>query len=567
MQMALIARKFDGCRPLIVFACLLLSLLCSQADAIPTDGLVHVLTEASFDSSVRQYPYAFVEFYAPWCGHCKSLEPEWNKLAKSASAYSVLVAKVDAIAEDKLAQSHSVQSFPTLKLFKGDPDVFVTYSGARTATSMQEWLHKSTEIEALATTDATATAIKAWETSAKLKVLGLLSGKSEEDRHVVELLKAASFMLNPSSPGSEVPVAAVPLPGGEMEKLDISGVALPGIVLLREYELEEKVLVYEGDVQKGVQPFMAWMAQRSVPALIPATRETEKLFLKDVEPGNALAIFFGDDVDLVNAIRKLAIEMSSSQLKFVHAKTDSFGESVAKNVGVDVSEFPELAIWQFGETEDDDRVLKLTRELGLSAFPTDAPELEAASRQFVKGWRAGTLVVKQDKAAATKSGSSKSKASDSANAKTDSPSPVQKPMSASSVPAKKSKGPKKVPCPVDADVSACARWCSESSSDTERLAGTLGGKPCEEWTPKDELHEETTCTCYDEDFTEVKLSCKPECRTARGKAGKSSVAGIAISETSDSYEGTCAAGDASCNAGSTAAKGIYDDDYDIAVDF
>ena len=44
----------------------------------------------------------FVEFYAPWCGHCKKLEPEWNKLASDLNGY-VKVAKVDATVNTNLA--------------------------------------------------------------------------------------------------------------------------------------------------------------------------------------------------------------------------------------------------------------------------------------------------------------------------------------------------------------------------------------------------------------------------------------------------------------------------------
>ena len=62
-----------------------------------------VLTDASFESTVfGSRDIWFVEFYAPWCGHCKSLEPEWNAAATALKG-SVKFGKVDATVETGLA--------------------------------------------------------------------------------------------------------------------------------------------------------------------------------------------------------------------------------------------------------------------------------------------------------------------------------------------------------------------------------------------------------------------------------------------------------------------------------
>ena len=51
----------------------------------PTEGGVAVLDPTNFADFIAEQDYTIVEFYAPWCGHCKSLEPEWSAAAKKVS--------------------------------------------------------------------------------------------------------------------------------------------------------------------------------------------------------------------------------------------------------------------------------------------------------------------------------------------------------------------------------------------------------------------------------------------------------------------------------------------------
>lgn len=61
-------------------------------------------------------------FYAPWCGHCKALEPTWLELFLKLDATDVMVVKIDATAKDSIAvkDSFGVKGFPTLVFLKGN---------------------------------------------------------------------------------------------------------------------------------------------------------------------------------------------------------------------------------------------------------------------------------------------------------------------------------------------------------------------------------------------------------------------------------------------------------------
>lgn len=78
----------------------------------------------------------FVEFYAPWCGHCKKLAPEWEQAATSLKG-EVKVGAVDATAYQSLAAQYQVQGYPTIKVFlPGKKNRPLDYQGAREADSI-----------------------------------------------------------------------------------------------------------------------------------------------------------------------------------------------------------------------------------------------------------------------------------------------------------------------------------------------------------------------------------------------------------------------------------------------
>ena len=77
------------------------------------------LTDKNFQNIVMKNPGpVLVEFYAPWCGHCKSLAPEYKKAAKALKGV-MTVAAIDLDKYKSMGGPYGIKGFPTIKLFMG----------------------------------------------------------------------------------------------------------------------------------------------------------------------------------------------------------------------------------------------------------------------------------------------------------------------------------------------------------------------------------------------------------------------------------------------------------------
>jgi protein disulfide-isomerase-like protein len=112
---------------------------CVSAGDGPSDVLV--LDPSNFDAHVGGDVPVFVEFYAPWCGHCKALAPEFDILATSFRGQSAKIASVDADKHRDLGGRFDVKGFPTIKYFPAGSQKPEDYSGGRTAADMIDFVN------------------------------------------------------------------------------------------------------------------------------------------------------------------------------------------------------------------------------------------------------------------------------------------------------------------------------------------------------------------------------------------------------------------------------------------
>jgi len=116
-------------------------MIVSAEDKVDEKDVI-VLTEKNFDDIVNTKDLILVEFYAPWCGHCKHLAPEYAQAATELLKHDppIPLAKVDATAEAKLGGRFSVSGYPTMKIFRNGKDS--EYKGPRKAAGFVSYMKK-----------------------------------------------------------------------------------------------------------------------------------------------------------------------------------------------------------------------------------------------------------------------------------------------------------------------------------------------------------------------------------------------------------------------------------------
>ena len=131
-----------------------------KSEEIPEkqEGVTVVVAKQYQELVIDNDKDVLLEFYAPWCGHCKALAPKYDELAAlfASASDKVTVAKIDATANDV---PDEIQGFPTIKLFRaGKKDDPITYSGSRSVEDLATFItengtHKVKAVEAAADED------------------------------------------------------------------------------------------------------------------------------------------------------------------------------------------------------------------------------------------------------------------------------------------------------------------------------------------------------------------------------------------------------------------------------
>merc|ERR1711934_501919 len=129
-------------------ACLALAvtlLALSRAEDAAPSNIVELTMDNFVEVVTDSKKHVVVEFYAPWCGHCKEFAPVYENIADNYQANdAVVVAKLDSEAHAVFAKMYKVTSYPTIKIFPKKDKKGIEFSGERTEDAVKEFIEKET---------------------------------------------------------------------------------------------------------------------------------------------------------------------------------------------------------------------------------------------------------------------------------------------------------------------------------------------------------------------------------------------------------------------------------------
>lgn len=291
---------------------------------------VVVLKGGNFSEFIEKNQYVMVEFYAPWCGHCQSLAPEYAAAATELKGEKVALAKVDATEESELAEKYEVQGFPTVYFFIDG--VHKPYPGQRTKDGIVTWIKKKIGpgIYNITTTEE-AERILTSEDKVVLGYLNSLVGPESEELAAASRLEDDVNFYQTVNPNV-----------AKLFNLDTT-VKLPALVLLKKEA--EKVSHFDGQFLKSA--IAEFVFANKLPLVTTFTRESAPLIFESTIKKQLLLFATSNDTEKVVPIFQEAAKFFKGKLIFVYVEMDN------EDVGRPVSDY-------FGITGDAPQILGYT---------------------------------------------------------------------------------------------------------------------------------------------------------------------------------------------------------------
>ncbi|TYI65073.1 hypothetical protein E1A91_D09G132400v1 [Gossypium mustelinum] len=335
----------------------------SRANELKADGKVLELDESNFDSAISSFDYILVDFYAPWCGHCKRLSPQLDEAAPVLAGLNepIVLAKVNADKFTRLASKHDIDGYPTLKFFMhGVP---MEYNGPRKADLLVQYLKKfvAPDVSILSSDSAINDFVEAAGTFFSIYI-GFGLNETVIYNLAVKYKKKAWFSV------------AKDFSDDAMVLYDFDKV--PSLVALHPSYKQQSV--FYGPFEDS---FLGdFVKQNLLPLVVPLNHETLKL-LKDEERKIVLTILNDEDEDQSQNLIKLlkAAASANPDLVFSYVGVEQWEDFADKFEANQKTKLPKMIVWNGNE--------EYFSVIGVESL--DAEDQGTQISRFLEGYREG----------------------------------------------------------------------------------------------------------------------------------------------------------------------------------
>ncbi|KAF2481787.1 thioredoxin-like protein [Neohortaea acidophila] len=329
------------------------ALLGLAALAVASD--VHDLTKDTFDPFLKDHPLVLAEFFAPWCGHCKALAPEYEEAATTLKEKAIPLAKIDCTEQQDLCQQQGIDGYPTLRVFRGAENS-APYSGARKAPAIISYMTKQA-LPAVSLLES-ATALDEFKTADNVVLVGFFGADDKSSN--------ATYLEVAESLRDDYLFAAT----SDAALAKAEGVTPPAVVLYKSFDegkatFEEK---FDTDAlahfaRTGATPLIGEVGPETYAGYMASGIPLAYIFSESAEERKSLA-------DLLRPVAKL----HKGVVNFATIDAQAFGQH-AGNLNLEIGKWPAFAIqdttknlkFPFAQAGD----VKALTEKTIGAFLTD----------------------------------------------------------------------------------------------------------------------------------------------------------------------------------------------------
>ncbi|KAK4648453.1 protein disulfide-isomerase precursor [Podospora pseudopauciseta] len=300
------------------------------AAAIATASDVVQLKKDTFDDFVKANDLVLAEFFAPWCGHCKALAPEYEEAATTLKEKNIKLAKIDCTEETELCQQHGVEGYPTLKVFRGLDNVG-PYKGQRKAGAITSYMIKQS---LPAVSDVTKDTLEEFKKADKVVIVAYVDAA---DKASSEAFSAVAEKLRDDYPFGVSTDAAL---------AEAEGVKAPAVVVYKDFD-EGKSVFTEKFEAEAIQKFAKTAATPLIGEIGPET------YSDYMSAGLPLAYIFAETAEERKEISEKLKPIAEAQRGVVNFGTidaKAYGAH-AGNLNLKTDKFPAFAIQETAKNQ------------------------------------------------------------------------------------------------------------------------------------------------------------------------------------------------------------------------